>query len=165
MKLRHRWGTPDRAQKKNGAGEDALAPFARRKAGRSDLSSRERSDLGTRARGERHDGHRLQFEGVIPGGNHGQGHRAIGGAVEILGFKPGAESWIVDFRLSLPEVGFEAALNAEMAELELNVVRVFWKIAANIRASNVKAGDAVAFALSFDDHKVPILRVPVSVHG
>jgi hypothetical protein len=130
---------------------------------RSVLSSGEGSDLGTRARGERHDGHRLQFEGIISGRNHGQGHSAVGGAVEILGFKPCAEPWIVDFRLTLPEVGFQAALNAQMAELEFDVVRVFWKIAANIRASNVKAGDAVAFTLSFDDHKAPILRVPVSV--
>jgi hypothetical protein len=29
----------------------------------------------------------------------------------------------------------------------------------------VQAGDAVALALSFDDHKIPVLRVPGSVHG
>jgi hypothetical protein len=156
---------PGIQQKKNGARENALAPFARRKAVRSVLSSGDGSDLGTSARSERHGGHRLQFEGVISGGNQGQGHGAIGGAVEILGFKPCAKPWIVDFRLTLPEVGFEAALNAEMAELEFDVVRVLWKIAADIRGSNVETGDTVAFALGFDDHKIPVLRVPVSVHG
>jgi hypothetical protein len=133
----------------------------RRMAVRSVLSGGDGSDLSSRAGSEGHRGHRLQFEGVISRRDHSQRHSAIRGAVEIFGFKPCAEPGIVDLRLPLPEVGFKAALNAEMAELEFDVARVFRKVAAGIRGSNVQPGDAVAFALSFNDHRVPVLRFPL----
>jgi hypothetical protein len=40
-----------------------------------------------------------------------------------------------------------------MAELKLDVPRVFGKIAACVRRSNVQSGDAVALALRFNDHR------------
>jgi hypothetical protein len=107
----------------------------------------------------------LQFEGVASGRNQGQRYGAIGDAVEILGFKPCAEARIIDFRFTLPEIGLETALNAEMAELKFDVVSVSWEIATHICGPNMEARDAVAFALSFDDHKAPVLRYSVSVHG
>lgn len=137
----------------------------RRKAVRSVLSNGDGTDLCTGTRGEGHDAHRLQFEGVISGRNQSQRNRAVSGAVEILRFKPRTEPGIVDFWLTLPEVRFETTLDSKMAELEFDVMSVFWKIATNIRGANVQSSDAVTFALGSNDHREPVLRFSVRVHG
>jgi hypothetical protein len=129
------------------------------------LSSGDGNDLGARARRDGQDGLRLQLERIVSGGNHHQRYGAIGSSMEILGFKPGTEPGIVDFRLPLPEVWFEAALNTKVAELEFDVMGVFGKIAADIRGADVQPRDAMAFALSFHHHKAPVLGYPVRVQG
>lgn len=73
--------------------------------------------------------------------------------MQVLRFEPGAEPGIVDFGLTLPEVGLEAALDAQMAELQLDVLRALGEVAADIVGSNVQSREAVTFALRFDDHR------------
>ncbi len=131
-----------------------MAPFAEEIGSAFSLSSSDGSDFGTRTRCDGNGGYWLQLEGVISGGDESQRDGAIRGSVEILGFEPRAEPGVVDFRLPLPEVGFETALDAEMTELEFNVAIVFWEMAANIRSANMQSGDTVTFALSFYDHRV-----------
>jgi hypothetical protein len=73
--------------------------------------------------------------------------------MQVFRFKPSAEPGIVNLWLSLPEVRFKAALDAEMPELKLDVPRVFRKIAARIRRSHMQSRNAVALALSFNNHR------------
>lgn len=65
----------------------------------------------------------------------------------------------MNFGLPLPEVGLKTALNAEMAELQFDVLRAFWKIAPDIIGSDVQSGDAVTFTLRFNNHGVPALNI------
>ena len=104
-------------------------------------------------------GHRLQLKGVIAGRDHGQRNSAVGPAVEIFGFEPGAEPGIVDFGLALPEIGLQTALDAEMPELQFNVLGAFRKIAADVIGSDVQSGEAVAFAMSFNQHEEPAFGI------
>ena len=79
-------------------------------------------------------------------------------AVEIFGFEPGAEPGIVDFGLALPKIGLETALNAEMPELEFDVLRAFGEIAPDIFAADVQSREAVTSTLCSNNHGVPALQ-------
>ena len=97
--------------------------------------------------------HGLEAEGVVALGNHGQGDGgSIAGDVHLFGFKPRAEAWVVDFWLTVPEIGFEAALNLEMVEKQLDDGNALWEIAPDIVHAHVEGGDSMSFALSFDYH-------------
>src|SRR5258707_638948 len=92
-------------------------------------SSGDRRHLGTWARLNRG---RLQLEAVVAGGDQVERDGAVGGAVEILGFKPCTKPWIVDFGLALPKVGLKTALDAEMPELQFDVRSAFREITTDI---------------------------------
>lgn len=77
--------------------------------------------------------------------------------MEILGFEPGAKPGIVDFRFALPEVGLQSALNAEMPELQFDVLHALGKIAADVVRAHVQSRDAMTFALCFNHHRNPLL--------
>jgi hypothetical protein len=95
----------------------------------------------------------LKLEGVFPRGRHDERNwRSIGPGVEVLGFKPRAEPWIENLRLILPEAGIQSALNLEMIQFEFDHRNLFGEITANVCGSDVKAGNATAFALCFNDH-------------
>ena len=96
---------------------------------------------------------------MLPAGIMASGTVAVGRAVEILGFEPGAEPGIVDFGLALPEVGLETALDAEMPELQFDVLRAFREITADVIRSDVQSGNAVTFALCFDNHMRPAFDI------
>ena len=104
-------------------------------------------------------GHRLQLKGVVAGGDHGKRDGAVGGAMKVLGFKPGAEPGIVDFGLALPEVGLKTALDAEMPELQFDVLGAYRKIAADVIRSDMQSGDTMTFALRFNHHRGPALGI------
>ncbi len=101
----------------------------------------------------------FNWKELFPAGIMASGTVAVGRAVEILRFEPGAEAGVVDFRLALPEVGLEAALDAEMPELELDVLRAFWEVAADVIRSDVQPSNAVTFALCFDNHLEPAFDI------
>ncbi|MGA9463204.1 MAG: hypothetical protein WBV28_10465 [Terracidiphilus sp.] len=73
--------------------------------------------------------------------------------VEMFGLKPCAQAWIVDFRLALPEVGCEIALNLKMIQLKFNELHTTREITLDIIDPDIQAGDASTLALCFDYHK------------
>lgn len=79
--------------------------------------------------------------------------------MEVLGFEPGAESWIVDFGLALPEVRLQTALDAEVPKLQLDVLRALREVAADVFRPDVQTGDSVTFALRFNHHKKPAFDI------
>lgn len=89
-----------------------LLSYAR--SSRACSGGEDRAHLAVRARLL---GNRFQLEGVAASRNQGEGNRVVGPAMEIFGFEPGAEPGIVNFWLSVPEVGLEAALDAKVPEL------------------------------------------------
>jgi hypothetical protein len=59
--------------------------------------------------------HRLQAKGVFARGNHGQGHwMSISAGVHVFALEPRAQARIENFRLALPEIGRQPALDAEV---------------------------------------------------
>jgi hypothetical protein len=72
--------------------------------------------------------------------------------VHVPGFKPGAETGVEDFRLAVPEIWLQAALNLEMIQLQLNARNAFGKVAPDIVHAHMQSGDAESPALCFDDH-------------
>ncbi len=60
----------------------------------------------------------LQAKRVFAGGNHGQCNRvSISAGVHVFGFKPCTQARIVDFRLALPEIWRQPALDPEVIQL------------------------------------------------
>ena len=68
-------------------------------------------------------------------------------AVALLGLKPDAKARIVNLGLVVPEIGVEAARDAQMVELEFNLSYAFWKIAPNIAGADIEARYAMARGL------------------
>src|SRR5690348_5724511 len=77
--------------------------------------------------------------------------------MKVLRLQPGAEPGIVDFRLALPEVGFETALNAEMTELQFDVLRSFGKVATDVVCADMQSRHAMTFALRLNHHRKYLL--------
>lgn len=73
--------------------------------------------------------------------------------MEIFRLEPGAEPGVVDFGSALPEVGFETALNAEMPELQFDVLRSFRKVATDVIGADVQSRHTMTFALRLNHHK------------
>ena len=90
--------------------------------------------------------------------DHDQRHGAIRRAMKVFGFKPRAKPGIVNLGLVLPEVGIETALDAEMPELQFDVLCPSREVAPDVFRSDVESGDTMTFAMRFDDHKVPALQ-------
>ena len=64
---------------------------------------------------------RLEAEGIMTGGNHRErDRRAIWFGMKVFGLKPGAQPGIENFRLPLPEVWIQSALNVEVIKLEFD---------------------------------------------
>ncbi|HUN83074.1 MAG TPA: hypothetical protein VMU48_01780 [Terracidiphilus sp.] len=64
----------------------------------------------------------LQAKGIFASRDHRQWNRNPSRrTVELLGFKPCTEPGVINVRLILPEIGFQAASNVEMIELQIDV--------------------------------------------
>ena len=72
--------------------------------------------------------------------------------MEILRHKPGAQAGVVNLRLTVPEAGFEAAVNLQMIKLQLDYRDVPGKISARVGDANVQSGDTDTPGLCFDYH-------------
>jgi hypothetical protein len=95
----------------------------------------------------------LQAEGVVSRRNHRQrNRRPIRPAVEVLGFQPGTEPWIVNLRLVLPEIGRQPTLNLQMIQLQLDDLNALGKISPDIGNANVQSSQATALGMCFDHH-------------
>jgi hypothetical protein len=96
----------------------------------------------------------LQAEGILSLRNHRQrdGRCSILFRVHMPGFQPRTEARIEYLRFILPEIGFEAALNLEVIQLQLDAGDIFRKIAPDIIYAYMKPGDSAPFALCFDHH-------------
>jgi len=104
--------------------------------------------------GEAGEADGLKAEGVFAGRDHGERDGdAFGLGVHVFGLEPGAEAWVADLGMTIPEAGVEAALDLEVVELELNDGDVFGKVAADIVDADMEACDFMAFALRFNDHR------------
>jgi hypothetical protein len=64
----------------------------------------------------------------------------------------------VDFRLSLPKIGTEAALNLQMIQLQLDHADLPGKVPPDIVHADEQPGDADAFALCFHYHTNLLLK-------
>jgi hypothetical protein len=58
----------------------------------------------------------------------------------------------VNFRLSLPEIRLQPALNLQMIELQLNDRNVLGEIAPDVGYANMQSCDAMSFGMSFHYH-------------
>lgn len=58
----------------------------------------------------------------------------------------------MNFRLSLPEIRLQPALNLQMIELQLDDRNVLGEIAPNVGRTNVQTCDAMSFGMSFHYH-------------
>ena len=76
----------------------------------------------------------------------------------MFGLKPCAESGVVNLRPALPEIRFQPALDSQMAQLKLDVLRAFGKVTPHIVLSDVEGGNAATFAVCFYDDKAPTLQ-------
>lgn len=64
------------------------------------------------------DPHRLQAKRVLARRNHRESDgMTVSTCVHMFGFQPRAQPRIIDFRLPLPEIGSQTALDPEMIEL------------------------------------------------
>ena len=79
--------------------------------------------------------------------------RAIWFGMHVFGLKPGAQPGVEDFRLALPEVGAQSALDVEMIELQFDGGDVFLKVPPHVGFANVKPGNAAAFGVSLYNHR------------
>jgi len=50
----------------------------------------------------------------------------------VLGLKPEAQAWIVDFRFGAPEIWRESTLDTQVIELQFNCFYIFWEIATDV---------------------------------
>jgi hypothetical protein len=106
------------------------------------------------------DGDRLETKGIMTSGDHREWHRrAIWFGMHVFGLKPRAQPGIEDFRLALPEVGIQSALDIDMIELQLDGGGVFLKVAPHVGFANVKPGNSAAFGVSFDNHRHLLFNV------
>ena len=75
----------------------------------------------------------LQAKCIFACRNHGQSHRVtIPAGVHMFGFEPRAEARIVNFRLALPEIWRQSALDAEMIQLQFDGGHFLGKISPYI---------------------------------
>jgi hypothetical protein len=103
--------------------------------------------------------HRLDAKCVFACGDHGQRHRVtIPAGVHVLGFKPCAQPGIVNFRLALPEIWRQPALDPKVIQLEFNRGHVLGEISPYVVRTNEQPGVSPAFTLRFDDHVAPALQ-------
>jgi hypothetical protein len=79
--------------------------------------------------------------------------------MHVPGFKPGAQPWVEDLRLALPEIRLQPALNLEMIQLQLDARNVFGEIAADIVHAHMKPCDSASLALCLDDHTYLLFNV------
>jgi len=79
--------------------------------------------------------------------------------MKVLGFKPGAETRIVDIRLVVPEAGVEPALNLQMIELQLDNRDSLGKIAPNVGYTHMQPREAAPLASRFDHHTYLLFNV------
>ena len=87
-----------------------------------------RARTGGSARGDR-----LQPEGVVSRGDHGQRDgRAVATGVHVLGLKPCAQARVINFGLTLPEIGGQSTLDPKMVQLQFDGRNVLRKIAAHV---------------------------------
>ena len=63
--------------------------------------------------------------------------RAIRFGMHVFGLKPGAQPGVEDFRLALPKVGIQSALDVEMVELEFDGWNVILKVAPHVGFANM----------------------------
>src|SRR5208282_6153128 len=97
----------------------------------------------------------LQAEAVFARGDERQRDGCVAGPpVEVLRLQPSAQAAIADLRMALPEIGFEAKLNEQMVQVQLDDVGLSRKIAAHISRAHLDAGKLAAFAMRFDNHGV-----------
>jgi hypothetical protein len=73
--------------------------------------------------------------------------------MHVFGLEPGAEPGVEDFRLALPKVRIQSALNVEMVKLQFDGGNVFAEVSADVGFTNMKSGYAAAFGMGFYDHK------------
>jgi hypothetical protein len=103
--------------------------------------------------------HGLQAKRVFAGGYEVQGDRmTTPAAVHVLCFKPRAQARVEDFRLALPEIWRQPALNSEMIQLQFDRGDFPGKIPADIVRADEQSRESPAFTLSFDYHVAPALQ-------
>lgn len=92
-------------------------------------------DTGTRGAFRSHG---LEAKGVFAGRNHRQRYwRTTAAAVHVLGFKPGAQTRVINLRLTLPEVGGQSTLDPKVIQLKFNCRDIFGEIATDIICADV----------------------------
>ena len=102
---------------------------------------------------------RLETEGVTAGGDHCEWHRrAVRFGMHVFGLKPGAQPGIENFRLPLPEVWIQSALNIEVIELQFDGRNMFLEVAPHVGLTNVKPGNSATFGVGLYNHRLPALQ-------
>jgi hypothetical protein len=108
--------------------------------------------------------HRLQTECILSRWNHVQSDgMTIAARVHVLGFKPCAQTRIENFRLTLPEIRRQPALDTKVIYLQFDGGDVLGKITPDIICTDEQTRESATLALCFDDHMAPALHGVISV--
>lgn len=83
--------------------------------------------------------------------------------MHMFGFEPRTQARIVDFRLALPEIWRQSALDPEMIQLQFDGGHILRKIPPYIICTDEQSGESLAFTLRFDDHIAPALERGMSL--
>ncbi len=103
--------------------------------------------------------HRLETKRIFARWNHVQSYgMAIPAGVHVLGLKPCAQARIENFRLSLPEIGLQPALDPKVVYLQFNGGDVSGKITPDVIGTDEQSRESAAFTLCFDYHLAPALQ-------
>ena len=103
--------------------------------------------------------HRLEAKCVFACGDHCQRHRVtISAGMHVLGFKPCTQPGIVDFRLALPEIWRQPALDPKVIQLKFNRGDILGEISPYVISADEQSGESPPFTLRFDDHVAPALQ-------
>ena len=96
----------------------------------------------------------LDPERVVALRNHGQRNRiSAAAAVHVLGFKPRAESRVVDIGPALPELGSQSTLDPEMIQLQLDGRHILREVSPDVISSDVQPGETLTDAFCLDYHR------------
>jgi hypothetical protein len=75
--------------------------------------------------------------------------------VQVFGFEPRAKTGIVDFRVAVPKVGRQRALDLQMVKMQFDLGGMPGKMALHVARAHMKPGYAPGLSLRLDNHLHP----------
>ena len=100
--------------------------------------------------------HRFQLEGVDSSGSHRKKKRRPARIFPAeFALEPKAQPVVSNFRMAIPKVGRQLALDPQMIQLQLDRWNTPWKKASHIICAYAQSANFMPIALCFDHHSLP----------